>query len=204
MKKIGLLVLCLLPIILMGQLDPIQNAVDRIQPVYAIVDFQNEDGEWGKRQILKTNKEAIEALELDENLILSETEEIEIDQMAPVWVKEKAKRCCFPNSDGVCLIWKMKMLHIDYTDQILHYKPKAASDSSIKLYPNPSMDFIEIETKNVVIEEMMLFDMEMQLQRQFPVETSTIDLTTLTAGYYFLQVFPKNQPPQILKFEKAN
>ncbi len=201
MKQILLFLSCL-PVILFGQFDPIEQAVQNVQPVYAIVEMQNKAGEWIKYEVLKKEKGEVEKLQNDTKLLLEKTEEIHIDQMLPMWSKEKSKRCC-SSSEEDCLVWMMKLAHVEFTDTIFHYKQKEEHTTSLKIFPNPSKDFLQLESNGLTIEHIMLFDINMKLKESFSNENK-IDVSELSSGQYFLQVFPADAPTQILKFEKVN
>ncbi|NNF36618.1 MAG: sulfatase-like hydrolase/transferase [Saprospiraceae bacterium] len=81
-------------------------------------------------------------------------------------------------------------------------------DFNIKIYPNPSSLFINIEISQDVTEDIQLsiFDLNgyKVMQRSFRDQSDQIDVTHLPEGMYLISVKIKGKTPQSFKFIKGN
>jgi hypothetical protein len=63
--------------------------------------------------------------------------------------------------------------------------------SSITLYPNPTQQYLDIEIKELEVQEMYLFNIQGQLIKNIPKAERRLDLRNFDSGLYFLKIKTK-------------
>ncbi|MGJ8683258.1 MAG: YCF48-related protein [Nonlabens sp.] len=75
--------------------------------------------------------------------------------------------------------------------------------NDIKIYPNPTADFINIKTLNLSISATELYDLNgRKVLSQKVDDSDTVDLSSLTTGIYFMHILDENRVVSIHKIIK--
>lgn len=88
---------------------------------------------------------------------------------------------------------------LKYTDTINSINTITSNTNNINIFPNPTKDFIVIDSKKIFINTIKIYNSNGKLIKQIiPTETTKkIDISSYTAGNYYIQI--ENQKNRITK-----
>jgi len=83
------------------------------------------------------------------------------------------------------------------TITISSYNPsniKEVSDAKLKIYPNPTKDYLNIESPNNEIKDIIIYSVNGQVVKHLSLnkKSDNINISDLNKGYYFIKVYTQN------------
>lgn len=193
-KLIALFLLSFYSLTLFSQkkYDPIKINVDKINPVYAIIERTSDKGT-SKEKVFKKDTARIQQIQADETLKFIDFEFVNIDQVVTYWVKKQADRHCCMGPEN-CKVWALAEMNLVYTDSIYLYKKEDLTSSDSEIFPNPVIDFLNVST-NSEISAVRIFDFwgREVIQDHTSSKNKTIDVGHLVSGAYTIQLKFENK-----------